>query len=53
MAIILASRSIVPPKEWIHDSNIRNKSNLNVTDMFKIHYFPIPNEWYDDSMINE
>ena len=31
----LINNSIIPPKEWIHDPNIKDKYNNTVADYFK------------------
>ena len=45
--MLLASKGIIPPKEWIHDPNIRNFKNKTVSDLLKEKHIPVPNEWYD------
>ena len=46
----LINNSIIPPKEWIHDPNIKDKYNYTVSYYFKYNNLPVPNEWYDDNM---
>mgnify|MGYP005819128905 CR=1 FL=1 len=49
--MLLASNGIVPPKEWVHDPNIKNTDNHTVAYYIN-NIFPVPNEWYDESMKN-
>ena len=48
----LAEKGIIPPKEWQHDPNIKDKWGKTVAYHLKYNNLPIPNEWYDDSMKN-
>lgn len=48
--MLLAYKGIIPPKEWNHDPNIKNKKNKTVADILKENHIPLPNEWYDDKM---
>ena len=49
----LAEHGIIPPKEWIHDPNIKDKWGNTVADFLKRQYFPISNEWYNENMKNK
>ena len=49
MAIYLADNDIIPPSQWIHDPNIKNKYYNTVASNLRYN-LPIPNEWYDESM---
>ena len=49
----LAEKGIIPPKEWQHDPNIKDKWGKTVAYHLKYNNLPIPNEWYDDDMKNE
>ena len=33
--MILVKERIIPPKQWIHDPNIKDKYNNTVADYFK------------------
>ena len=32
VSMYLAQKGIIPPKEWIHDFNIKNNYNLGILD---------------------
>ena len=49
----LANNKIIPPKEWIHDPNIKDEYNQTVADYLARNNFPISNEWYDETMKNK
>ena len=51
--MLLAKDGIVPPKQWIHDPNIKDKGYYTVVRYLKENKLPVPNEWYDDSMKDE
>lgn len=40
MAMFMASRGCIPPKEWHHDPKLRSKSNLTVAHLICLN---IPN----------
>ena len=42
----LAFNGIIPPKQWIHDPNIKFLKIYTVADHFKFNNLPVPNEWY-------
>ena len=48
----LAEKEIIPPKEWIHSPNIKNKKGHTVAYYLKDNNLPVSNEWYDNSMKN-
>ena len=48
--MILIIKGIVPPKEWQHDPNIKDKYNHTAAYYFKLNKMPVPNEWYDEDM---
>ena len=50
--MILVKERIIPPKEWIHDPNIKDKYNNTVANKLKYNNLPVPNEWYDEKMKN-
>ena len=43
----LVYNGIIPPKEWIHDPNIRDRWNKTVSYYLEENCLPIPNIWYD------
>ena len=50
MAIYLADNDIIPPSQWYHNPNIKNKYYKTVAYKLESNNLPIPNEWYDESM---
>ena len=50
VAMLLAYNGIIPPKEWIHDPNIKNKRGDTVAYYLKKKNLPVSNKWYDESM---
>ena len=44
---------IFPPIEWLHDPNIKDNFGNTVADFLMSKDLPVPNEWYDESMINK
>ena len=48
--MLLVNNDIIPPKQWIHDPNIKNNRDYTVADYLKKKNLPVPNEWYNDIM---
>ena len=48
MALILAEKGILPPKEWEHDYNIKDDDGFTVEDYLEEKRLPIPNNWIRD-----
>ena len=46
----LGNKGIIPPKEWIHDPNIKDKYNNTVRYYLNLEQLPIPNLLYDEFM---
>ena len=41
----MASRGVIPPKEWHHNPALRSKSNLTVAHLLAFHKIIPPKEW--------
>jgi len=44
----LANNKIIPPKEWVHDSNLQNKDGNTVAMILALNYIIPPKDWYHD-----
>ena len=45
MAMFMASRGFIPPKEWHHNPKLRSKANLTVAHLLAVHKITPPKEW--------
>lgn len=45
MAMFMASRGFIPPKEWHHDPDIRSEANLTVAHLLAMNGIIPPKEW--------
>ena len=52
VAMYLAINRIIPPKQCIHDPNIKDGNKNTVAYYLKNVYLPVSNEWYDKKMKN-
>ena len=48
--MILANKRIMPPREWMHGYNIRDKYDKSLKTYLRNNNLPIPCHWYDDNM---
>ncbi len=48
VAMYLAKKEIIPPKEWYHDPNIKNEQNKSVCNYLCENNLFIENKWYSD-----
>ena len=49
--MLLASKGIIPPKEWNHNPNIKNNDGLTVAMELAYNGKNIPKEWEHDPEI--
>ena len=40
----------MPPKEWMHNYNIKNVDGKTLKDYLKEYNLPIPRHWHEDDM---
>ena len=48
--MILAYKRIIPPREWMHDYDIKNNFNKSINDYLRDNYLPVPKYWNDNDM---
>ena len=51
--MILASKGIIPPKEWYHDPKLKNNDNKTVALLLIFKCETLPNEWLYDINIED
>ena len=47
MAMLLAQGGMVPPKQWCHDSSLKNVKNYTVAFYLRKSGTKVPPEWND------
>ena len=45
VAMILAKQEIMPPKEWMHNYDIKDINDKTLKDYLEDNYLPIPKHW--------
>ncbi len=45
VAMLLASKGIVPPKEWYHDPKLTNNNNKTVEYYLNRNNITVPDKW--------
>ena len=48
VALILASKGIIPPREWNHNKQFYDCDNYTVEMYLKDYKLPIPNNWINE-----
>ena len=50
VALIMADHEIIPPREWMHDVNMKNAFEMSIKSLLLRNYLPVPHHWHDDDM---
>ena len=45
VAMYLASKGVIPPKEWYHNPELRNSNGETVEDILRQKGINVPKEW--------
>ena len=48
--MILAEQEIMPPRECMHNYDIKNVDGRTLKDYLEAYYLPVPYHWRDDDM---
>ena len=48
--MILASKGIIPPREWMYNQIVKNKYNRTIKDYLLNNKLPVPYHWHENDM---
>ena len=48
--MFLAKKKIMPPREWMHDYNLKDSDNRSLKYHLKNNNLLVPYHWYDNDM---
>lgn len=43
--MFIAKNQFIPPQNWMHNYNIKNKDNKTLKDILKENHLPVPLKW--------